>query len=49
MLNNFDNYLIDHAKVIEKYGRYPHRNKVLNRPESEAEKEYFENLPNWVK
>lgn len=36
-------------KVIEKYGRYPHRNKVMGRPESDAEKSFFEEKPEWAK
>jgi len=28
---------IKHRDIIEKFGRYPHRNKILNRQSTEAE------------
>jgi uncharacterized protein (DUF924 family) len=33
----FHAYAIRHAKVIERFGRYPHRNAVLSRVSTEAE------------
>lgn len=34
-------YAIMHLKVIEEFGRFPHRNKILSRESTEAEKEYL--------
>lgn len=34
-------YAIRHLKVIEKYGRFPHRNKILNRDNTPEEDEYL--------
>ena len=33
----------DHMKIVEKYGRYPHRNAVLGRQSTEEELEYLKN------
>lgn len=30
-----------HKKIIEKFGRYPHRNKLLGRPSTDAEIEFL--------
>ena len=35
-------YAHHHASIIEKYGRFPHRNAVLGRESSSAELEYLE-------
>ncbi|TWX57668.1 DUF924 family protein [Colwellia hornerae] len=35
---NFEN---KHKIIIEKFGRYPHRNKILNRESSQAEREFL--------
>lgn len=34
-------YAVRHLKVIEKYGRFPHRNKILGRDSTPEEKEYL--------
>lgn len=40
----------DHFKVIERFGRFPHRNEVLNRVSTPEEKEYLAaDLPIWAK
>lgn len=31
----------DHKEIIERFGRFPHRNKALGRPSTAAEKEYL--------
>lgn len=36
-------YAVDHCKVIEKFGRFPHRNQILGRPSSPGELEYLAN------
>jgi len=41
--NNLD-FEFSHKRIIEKFGRYPHRNKVLGRP-STAEEIEFLSLP----
>lgn len=38
--NNLD-YAIAHRDIIKKYGRFPHRNKILNRESTPEEKEYL--------
>lgn len=35
-------YAIKHMEVIEKFGRFPHRNKTLGRESSDEEMEYLE-------
>lgn len=47
-----DGFLLDHTKVIEQFGRYPHRNAKLGRtstPEEIAWLDDKENLPGWAK
>lgn len=34
-------FAVEHQKIIEKFGRYPHRNKVLNRESTKKELEYL--------
>lgn len=34
-------YALRHLKVIEKYGRFPHRNKILQRMNTPEEEEYL--------
>lgn len=34
-------YAVRHFEVIEKYGRFPHRNKILNRDNTAEEEEYL--------
>ena len=32
---------LSHKKIIERFGRYPHRNKILGRPSTEEEVEFL--------
>lgn len=34
-------WAVEHHRLIEKYGRFPHRNDILGRPSTQAEKEYL--------
>ena len=36
-----DEYAVEHHRLIEKYGRFPHRNDVLGRISTKAEQEYL--------
>ena len=36
-------YVLRHYKLIEKYGRFPHRNPILGRENTSEEDEYFAN------
>jgi uncharacterized protein (DUF924 family) len=38
-----DEYAIAHSNIIEKFGRYPHRNEILGRASTEEELEYLKN------
>ena len=38
-----DEYAIAHRNIIEKFGRYPHRNEIMNRASTEEELEYLKN------
>lgn len=40
MRGNLD-FEIKHKEIIDKYGRYPHRNKILNRPSTPEEIEFL--------
>ncbi len=39
---SFEQYAIAHYEVIERFGRFPHRNAVLGRQSSEEERLYLE-------
>lgn len=39
--NNFLRYAQAHADIIQRFGRYPHRNEALGRPSSPAELEFL--------
>lgn len=42
----------EHAAVVERFGRYPHRNAALGRestPEEQAWLDDVDNLPGWAK
>lgn len=30
-----------HAEIIERFGRFPHRNRILGRPSTKAEKRFL--------
>ena len=34
-------YAVDHLKIVERFGRFPHRNQILGRPSSEEEIEFL--------
>lgn len=34
-------YAIEHRDIVARFGRFPHRNEVLGRPSSDAEREYL--------
>lgn len=34
-------YAIEHRDIIERFGRFPHRNRALNRPSSDEEREFL--------
>lgn len=36
-----DKYALNHLAIIEKFGRFPHRNKILGRPSTAEEEEYL--------
>ena len=40
---NHLNFEIKHREIIQKFGRYPHRNKILGRVSSEDEIEFLKN------
>ena len=44
-LEKIKKFWLDHTAVIKRFGRYPHRNKVLNRVSSDDEVEFL-NSPN---
>lgn len=44
IFENFYKYAISHYKVIERYGRFPSRNKVLGRDCAPDEIEYLKNI-----
>lgn len=41
MYQGFYNYAVWHREVIERYGRFPHRNAILQRESTPAELEYL--------
>eukprot|EP00055_Hartaetosiga_balthica_P000883 m.137694 g.137694 ORF g.137694 m.137694 type:complete len:245 (-) comp12155_c0_seq1:64-798(-) len=46
-MQQFSQFLSDHSKVLEQFGRYPHRNKVLGRESTEEEVEYLKTGSSW--
>lgn len=46
-----DEYLLDHTKVVERFGRYPHRNKIKGRETTKEEEEWLNSpdIPAWAK
>jgi uncharacterized protein (DUF924 family) len=41
-LEGFADYAVMHRDIIERFGRFPHRNKILGRQSTEAELEFLE-------
>lgn len=39
---NFHRFSLEHKNIVDTFGRFPHRNEILGRPNSEAEREYLE-------
>ena len=49
---NQEEYLANHKAVVDRFGRYPHRNKSLGRESTEEEQAWLddtENLPGWAR
>jgi uncharacterized protein (DUF924 family) len=44
VLQGFLKYAIDHHDLIEKFSRFPHRNAVLGRQDTPAERDYLNSL-----
>jgi uncharacterized protein (DUF924 family) len=42
VFEEFAAYARDHREIVRRFGRFPHRNRVLGRPSTEAEREYLE-------
>ena len=40
-LDSFAHYAVVHRDIIERFGRFPHRNRALGRTETEAERRYL--------
>jgi uncharacterized protein (DUF924 family) len=38
-----DEYALAHSNIIEKFGRYPHRNEIIGRTSTEEELTYLKN------
>ncbi|MFO1258741.1 MAG: DUF924 family protein [Gammaproteobacteria bacterium] len=45
MIKETYTYAIKHFEVIERFGRFPHRNAILRRKSTKAEKLYLEEFP----
>lgn len=42
LFKNYLDYAVAHEAVIKKFGRFPHRNEVLDRVSTDAEKHHLE-------
>ncbi|MBK2126086.1 DUF924 family protein [Fangia hongkongensis] len=42
-----NSYAVDHKAVIDQFGRFPHRNNILQRESSEEELSYLETHSGW--
>lgn len=40
---SFHQYGLDHQKVIQRFGRFPHRNEILGREPTQEEVDYLAN------
>ncbi|KAG2180309.1 hypothetical protein INT43_004098 [Umbelopsis isabellina] len=45
--DQFYKYAQDHKAVIDRFGRYPHRNKVLERKTTPEEEEFMKEHSGW--
>ncbi len=41
--HDFHKYALDHQRVIEQFGRFPHRNEILGREPTQEEVDYLAN------
>jgi uncharacterized protein (DUF924 family) len=41
IFENYSQYARKHREVIARFGRFPHRNRVLGRPDTDEEREYL--------
>ena len=39
---DFKEYAVEHRNIIQRFGRFPHRNAVLGRPSTAAEQAYLD-------
>ena len=46
-LKGFLNFEYRHKELIEKYGRFPYRNKVLGRESTPQEIQFIQNFNGW--
>lgn len=46
-LQGFLDYAIEHRDVIERFGRFPHRNAILGRPSTPDERAFLETAARW--
>ncbi len=42
LMKNFESYALRHHRIIERFGRFPHRNAILGRPTTDEERQYLE-------
>jgi uncharacterized protein (DUF924 family) len=47
MFEWFSKYALDHKAVIDRFGRYPHRNKILDRKNTPEEVEFMKDHQGW--
>ncbi|CAO3658785.1 unnamed protein product [Umbelopsis ramanniana] len=47
MFEQFSKYAQDHKAVIDRFGRYPHRNKILDRKTTPEEEEFMKSHIGW--
>ncbi len=41
IIEGFHRYAVEHQRIIERFGRFPHRNRILGRRSSPAERRYL--------
>ncbi|KAG2181655.1 hypothetical protein INT44_008470 [Umbelopsis vinacea] len=47
LFESFSKYAQDHKAVIDRFGRYPHRNKILDRKSTLEEEEFMKDHNGW--
>jgi uncharacterized protein (DUF924 family) len=45
IIENTKKFAIEHKEIIERFGRFPHRNAALGRPSTAQELEYLRTAP----